>query len=382
MRAYQLPKGGAGIEALVKIERPDPKPAYRQVLLKVIACSLNFRDLGIVRGTYRMPVRDNIVPLSDGAGEVVEVGGGVTRVKVGDKVAGCFFQRWSGGEAPPDVMTNAFGCLCIIAANAPSYSSLVRIGTEINCRPNAGTAMISSSRKTRFESLSGFHWKAHPSQARHGLFQNLNPLADEFGSQNRGPGDISAWSSKVCHKSCSHGVTNANHDNWNCGCRLPRRSRRRRAIYDEDVHRQRGKFTRGLPQSIKIALRETVFDGDVAALDVAKIVEALPEVIPYRRVIRRVIDNANARNPYAPLLRARGERPGSRRAAQCGYQFTPSNMDCQPPTGVMQLEGTISHLDVLRCGIQPGLCRLRVKSSDPRSAQSPSLCLHHSRKLP
>jgi NADPH:quinone reductase-like Zn-dependent oxidoreductase len=41
---------------------------------KVAACSLNFRDLGIVRGTYRMPVRDNIVPLSDGAGEVVEVG--------------------------------------------------------------------------------------------------------------------------------------------------------------------------------------------------------------------------------------------------------------------------------------------------------------------
>ena len=104
-----MPKGGAGIEALVQIERPNPKPAYRQVLVKVMACSLNFRDLGIVRGTYRMPVRDNIVPLSDGAGEVVEVGAGVTRVKVGDKVAGCFFQRWSGGEAPPDVQASALG---------------------------------------------------------------------------------------------------------------------------------------------------------------------------------------------------------------------------------------------------------------------------------
>jgi threonine dehydrogenase-like Zn-dependent dehydrogenase len=58
MRAYQLPKGGAGIDALVKVERPNPKPAYRQVLVKVAACSLNFRDLGIVRGTYRMPVRE------------------------------------------------------------------------------------------------------------------------------------------------------------------------------------------------------------------------------------------------------------------------------------------------------------------------------------
>lgn len=47
MRAYQLPKGGAGIDALVKVERPKPKPTYRQVLVKVTACSLNFRDLGM-----------------------------------------------------------------------------------------------------------------------------------------------------------------------------------------------------------------------------------------------------------------------------------------------------------------------------------------------
>ena len=74
MRAYQLLKYGAGIEALVKVDRPDPKPAYRQVLVKIAACSLNFRDLGIVRGTYRIRVPDNIIPLSDGAGEVVDVG--------------------------------------------------------------------------------------------------------------------------------------------------------------------------------------------------------------------------------------------------------------------------------------------------------------------
>jgi NADPH:quinone reductase-like Zn-dependent oxidoreductase len=109
MRAYQLPKGGAGIDALVKVDRPAPKPAYRQVLVKVKACSLNFRDLGIVRGSYRMPVRDNLIPLSDGAGEVIETGPGVTRVKVGDRVAGCFFQRWAGGEAPPDVHASALG---------------------------------------------------------------------------------------------------------------------------------------------------------------------------------------------------------------------------------------------------------------------------------
>jgi NADPH:quinone reductase-like Zn-dependent oxidoreductase len=109
MRAYQLPKGGAGIDALVQVERADPKPAYRQVLVKVKACSLNFRDLGIVRGTYRVPVKENIIPLSDGAGEVVAVGPGVVRVKVGDRVASCFFQRWFGGESTAEVHASALG---------------------------------------------------------------------------------------------------------------------------------------------------------------------------------------------------------------------------------------------------------------------------------
>ncbi len=110
MKVYQIPKGGAGIESVAQVERPDPgKPGHRQVLVKVRACSLNFRDLGIVRGSYRMPVRENVIPLSDGAGEVVEVGPGVGRVAAGDRVAGNFFQRWPGGNPAPDVHTSALG---------------------------------------------------------------------------------------------------------------------------------------------------------------------------------------------------------------------------------------------------------------------------------
>jgi len=109
MRAYQLPKSGAGVDALTIVDRPVPKPLYRQVLVKIAACSLNYRDLLIVRGGYRAPVRDNLIPLSDGAGEVVEVGPGVTRVKIGDKIAGCFFQRWPGGEPDASLGASALG---------------------------------------------------------------------------------------------------------------------------------------------------------------------------------------------------------------------------------------------------------------------------------
>jgi NADPH:quinone reductase-like Zn-dependent oxidoreductase len=108
MRAIQLPQA-TGIDALVQVDLPTPKPLYRQVLVKVAACSLNFRDLAIVLGKYRMPVIPNVIPLSDGAGEVVEVGPGVTRVKAGDRVAGCFFQRWVGGDPSAETHHSALG---------------------------------------------------------------------------------------------------------------------------------------------------------------------------------------------------------------------------------------------------------------------------------
>jgi NADPH:quinone reductase-like Zn-dependent oxidoreductase len=96
MRAYILPKR-TSIDDLTLTDRPMPKPGRRQVLVRVKACSLNFRDLAILLGTYRAPVRENVIPLSDGAGEVVELGAGVTRLKIGDRVAASFFPRWMGG---------------------------------------------------------------------------------------------------------------------------------------------------------------------------------------------------------------------------------------------------------------------------------------------
>ncbi len=87
----------------------SPKPGPRQVLVEVAACALNYRDLAIALGTYRGPVKPDLVPLSDGAGVVVEVGADVTRFAVGDRVAGCFFQRWIAGPFSADTPAGALG---------------------------------------------------------------------------------------------------------------------------------------------------------------------------------------------------------------------------------------------------------------------------------
>jgi NADPH:quinone reductase-like Zn-dependent oxidoreductase len=97
MKAIAL-QSGFGIENLQIIDRPEPRPGHGQVLLKMKAWSLNYRDLLVTKGLYNPKLKFPFTPLSDGVGEVIGVGDGVTRVKLGDRVAGCFMQRWIAGE--------------------------------------------------------------------------------------------------------------------------------------------------------------------------------------------------------------------------------------------------------------------------------------------
>jgi NADPH:quinone reductase-like Zn-dependent oxidoreductase len=108
MKAYHL-QAIQSLDSVIRVERDVPEPRAGEVLIRVRACSLNFRDTLVARGAYGGPPPAGLVPLSDGAGEVVAIGAGVTRVAVGDRVAGIFMQRWLAGEITSEGATSALG---------------------------------------------------------------------------------------------------------------------------------------------------------------------------------------------------------------------------------------------------------------------------------
>lgn len=98
MKTYILAKDSTNLDGLKQTHLPEPQPTANQVLISVHATSLNFRDSMVATGAYfGGPMKSNLIPLSDGAGEVISVGPAVKRFKQGDKVAGTFFQTWYDG---------------------------------------------------------------------------------------------------------------------------------------------------------------------------------------------------------------------------------------------------------------------------------------------
>jgi NADPH:quinone reductase-like Zn-dependent oxidoreductase len=108
MKAYRIQKfGDAG--GLQVVDAPEPKLAPNEVLVRMRAASLNYRDLLVIRGQYMRDPVPGRIPLSDGAGEVVEVGPAVSEFKVSDNVAGCFFRDWDTGRFRPAHHRTALG---------------------------------------------------------------------------------------------------------------------------------------------------------------------------------------------------------------------------------------------------------------------------------
>jgi NADPH:quinone reductase-like Zn-dependent oxidoreductase len=107
MKSFEIQE--FGIENLALVERDRPRPGEGEVLVRMTAASLNYRDYMMVKGVYNPRLRRPMVPLSDGAGVVEEIGSSVTRFKPGDRVAACFFQKWIEGPPTREKTGSALG---------------------------------------------------------------------------------------------------------------------------------------------------------------------------------------------------------------------------------------------------------------------------------
>jgi NADPH:quinone reductase-like Zn-dependent oxidoreductase len=120
MKAYELKKACVNLDGLRLVDRPRPEPGPEQILVRMRAASLNYRDQAIVAGIYGGgAVSRDTIALSDGAGEVMAVGPQVTRFKIGDRVAGTFFRGWIDGPLVanlPALGSPIDGVLCEYAA--------------------------------------------------------------------------------------------------------------------------------------------------------------------------------------------------------------------------------------------------------------------------
>jgi NADPH:quinone reductase-like Zn-dependent oxidoreductase len=97
------------IDGLEAFEAETPPLSAHDVRLRVHAVSLNYRDLMVARGTYPVSKEHNIVPCSDGAGEVIAVGSAVSKFKIGDRVAATFFPSWTEGAVAPEKTAGSLG---------------------------------------------------------------------------------------------------------------------------------------------------------------------------------------------------------------------------------------------------------------------------------
>lgn len=110
VRSYHV-NSGDGIDGLSLRTHEPPMPGIGEVAVAVHAVSLSFRELLVLRGQYVLPVKPDVIPVSDGAGQVIAVGSGVQRVRPGDRVTATLFPQWLNGPLKPQYLPQLGGSL-------------------------------------------------------------------------------------------------------------------------------------------------------------------------------------------------------------------------------------------------------------------------------
>ena len=190
MRALVL-QNAFGLDNLAIVQRPDPTPGPGQVLVRVRAASLNYRDLLLAKGVYNPKLKFPRVLGSDAAGEVVAVGSGVANFKPGDRVIGCFMQHWVDGPISETVARSSLGSdrdgvlseLVVLEENGlvpiPADLSFAEAATLALCGPHR----VERSHRRRLRAGQRRSSYKEPAASRSSRFSSERPSARAFSSR-------------------------------------------------------------------------------------------------------------------------------------------------------------------------------------------------------
>ncbi|MGO4537394.1 zinc-dependent alcohol dehydrogenase family protein [Paenibacillus sp. 2TAB19] len=108
MKTYVL-QGGFGLDHVAEVDRPIPTPGRGEVLIRMKAVSLNARDIGVIDGFYNPELKEPLIPVSDGVGEIVALGENAGKFRIGERVSAIFTQSWKSGEATQENWITTLG---------------------------------------------------------------------------------------------------------------------------------------------------------------------------------------------------------------------------------------------------------------------------------
>lgn len=108
MKVFRFGQNG-GLDSLAARDEPIPQPQRGEVLVRIRATSLNYRDLAMLNGSYPRPPRAGLIPVSDAAGEIAATGEDVDRFRIGERVINAFHPRWYGGLPPAALASDGYG---------------------------------------------------------------------------------------------------------------------------------------------------------------------------------------------------------------------------------------------------------------------------------
>ena len=186
MQAVVIGSPGAGVDAWRTVERAQPEPGPGQVLVRMRAASLNYRDLMIAKGLYGGPVKEQLVVLADGAGEIAELGAGVTHRRVGERVTTAYYPTWQSGPYRSEHETASLG----IGRNDGVLAQYVAL-------PASGVvpmpASLSFEQAATLPCAAVTAWQA--------LFEGASPITPGASVLVQGTGGVSLFAAQLAHAS-------------------------------------------------------------------------------------------------------------------------------------------------------------------------------------